>query len=215
VGSVLSVFSSGWCVFWKNKTKISVCSVVKNMGKFLFKYRSFFPVPYFLFLLIVIEFRSLSFFLGSFIVLLGLLIRFFSQGFAGDWMRGSEVGAFYMLDEGVYSIMRNPLYVGNFFIGFGFTLASNFFLIFLFPFYSLIFSIYYYLIIKEEESYLERKFGEEFIQYRKSTPAFLPNFRKWKTGQFLSRNALRMESSTYLTVGFIFVLFLIKVYIFD
>ncbi|MBN1695749.1 hypothetical protein JW879_10205 [candidate division WOR-3 bacterium] len=184
------------------------------MGKFLFKYRSFLPIPYFLFLLIVIEFNPFSFLTGSFIVLLGLLIRFFSQGFAGDWMRGSEVEASYMLDEGAYSIMRHPLYMGNFFIGFGFTLASNFYLILLLPFYSLIFFVYYFLIVREEENYLEEKFGERFIRYRKSTPAIWLNFRKWKSGKFLSRNALRMESSTYLTVSFIFILFLIKVFLF-
>ncbi len=184
------------------------------MGKFLFKYRSFLPIPYFLFLLIVVEFNCLSFFIGSFIVLLGLLIRFFSQGFAGDWMRGSEVTASYILDEGTYSIMRHPLYLGNFFIGFGFTLASNFYPTLVLPFYSLVFFVYYYLIVREEESYLEQKFGERFIRYRKKTPAIWPNFRKWKSGQFLGRNALRMEFSTYLTVGFIFLLFLIKVFLF-
>ena len=184
------------------------------MGKFLFKYRSFLPVPYFLFLLIVLEFNYLTFFMGLFIVLSGLLIRFFSQGFAADWMRSSEVEASYMLDEGAYSITRNPLYLGNFFVGFGFTLASNFSPVFLLPIYSFIFFVYYYLIIKEEESCLEKKFGEEFIRYRKSTPAFCPNFRKWKRGQFLGRDALRMESSTYLTVGFIFLLFLIKFLLF-
>ena len=189
-------------------------SVVKIMGKFLFKYRSFLPIPYFLFLLISIEFNCLNFFLGSFIILLGLLIRFFSQGFAADWMRGSTVAASYMLDEGAYSIMRNPLYLGNFFIGFGFTLASSFFLIFLLPFYSFVFFGYYYLIVKEEERYLEEKFGERFIQYRRSTPAILPNFKRWKTGQFLGKNALRMEVSTYLTVGVILILFVFRVFLF-
>jgi protein-S-isoprenylcysteine O-methyltransferase Ste14 len=183
------------------------------MGKFLFKYRSFLPVPYFLFLLIVIEFSYLSFFIGSFIVLLGLLIRFFSMGFAGDWMRGNEVDANYILDEGLYSVMRHPLYLGNFFIGLGFTLSSSFYPVFLLPFYSLVFFIYYYLIVKEEENYLEEKFGERFIRYRENTPAFCPNFRKWKRGEFLGRNALRMEFSTYLTVAFIFILFLIRIFL--
>lgn len=183
------------------------------MGKFLFRYRSFFPVPYFLFLLISIEFTSLSFFLGSFIVLLGLLIRFFSQGFAADWMRGSKVEASYMLDEGTYSIMRNPLYVGNFFIGFGFTLASNFFLVFLLPIYSLVFFVYYYFIVKEEENYLENKFGERYIKYRENTPAILPNFSRWEMGRFLRKKAFLMEFSTYLTVAFIFILFLVRVFL--
>ncbi len=184
------------------------------MGKFLFKYRSFWPIPYFLFLLIFIEFNRFYFLLGGIIIVIGLIIRYLSQGFAADWMRGSEVAAFYMLDEGAYSIMRNPLYLGNFFIGFGFTLASNFYLIFLLPFYSFVFFVYYYLIVREEESYLEKKFGERFIQYRENTPAIWPNFRKWKSGRFVSRNALRMEISTYFTVGFIFLLFLIRVFLF-
>jgi len=191
-----------------------VFSVAKIMGKFLFKYRSFWPIPYFLFLLIFIEFNRFYFLLGGIIIVIGLIIRYLSQGFAADWMRGSEVAAFYMLDEGAYSIMRNPLYLGNFFIGFGFTLASNFYLIFLLPFYSFVFFVYYYLIVREEESYLEKKFGERFIQYRENTPAIWPNFRKWKSGRFVSRNALRMEISTYFTVGFIFLLFLIRVFLF-
>lgn len=184
------------------------------LGKFLFKYRSFFPIPYFLFLLIVVKFDRLYFFIGFSIVIIGLGIRFFSQGFAADWMRGSEVGADYMLDEGVFSVVRHPLYVGYFFIGLGFTLASDFFLIYLLGFYSLFFTIYYYLIIKEEESFLEDKFGEVFIRYRKSVPAFFPNLKKWKSGQFLSKFALRMEFSTYLTVAFIFILFLVRVFLF-
>jgi hypothetical protein len=126
-----------------------------------------------------------------------------------------EVRADYVLDEGFYSIMRHPLYLGNFFIGFGFTLATDFYPISLLFFYSIVFFIYYYLIAKEEERYLLRKFGERFSLYRESTPAFFPNFKNWNKGQFLGRNALWMELSTYLTVVFIFVLFLVKIFVFD
>ena len=152
--------------------------------------------------------------MGTIVVLLGLAVRFFSMGFAGDWMRGSEVRADYVLDEGLYSMMRHPLYLGNFFIGFGFTLTSSFYPVSLLVLYSIVFFIYYYLIVKEEESYLEEKFGERFTRYRESTPAFLPNFRGWKSDQFLGKQALRMESSTYLTVGFIFILFLVRIFLF-
>jgi protein-S-isoprenylcysteine O-methyltransferase Ste14 len=188
--------------------------MVKILGKFLFKYRSFLPVPYFLFLLVVVDFNSQEFILGGIIVLFGLLIRFFSMGFAGDWMRGNEVRADYVLDEGLYSIVRHPLYLGNFFIGFGFTLTAGFYSVFILPLYSIVFFIYYYLIVKAEESYLLGKFGERFILYREITPAFCPNFRRWKSDQFLGKQALRMEFSTYLTVGLIFLLFLVRVFLF-
>ncbi len=168
-----------------------------------------------MFLVVVFDFNPLRFFLGSGIVLLGLTLRFFSMGFAGDWMRGSEVRADYVLDEGLYSVMRHPLYLGNFFIGFGFTLISGFYSFYVLPFYSFIFFFYYYLIVKEEEGYLLRKFGERFILYRKSKPAFFPNFKNWNKGQFLGKKALQMEFSTYLTVAFIFILFLVKIFVFD
>jgi protein-S-isoprenylcysteine O-methyltransferase Ste14 len=206
------LLKNGGC--WeKTRKNLYYFLIGSTMGKFLFKYRSFLPIPYFLFLLIVVDFYSLKFILGVIIVLCGLAIRFFSMGFAGNWMRGNEVRADYILDEGLYSIMRHPLYLGNFFIGFGFTLASSFYPVFLLPFYSVVFFLYYYLIVREEERFLEEKFGDRFIRYRESTPAFYPNFRKWQKGQFLSRNALRMELSTYLTVVFIFVLFLVKIFL--
>jgi len=188
----------------------SVISVLRIMGKFLFKYRSFLPVPYFLFLLIVMDFNWLNFSTGSFIVLFGLLIRFFSQGFTGDWMRANEVRADYILDEGLYSIIRHPLYTGNFFIGSGFTLLSGFYPVFLLPFYSFVFFVYYYLIVREEEDCLDKKFGEKFLRYRKKTPAIFPDFKKWKKGRFSSEHALKLEISTYLTVACIYASLLTK-----
>jgi len=167
-----------------------------------------------LFLLIVVEFNLLNFFIGSFIILFGLLIRFFSQGSAGDWMRGNEITADYILDKGLYSIIRHPLYAGNFFVGFGFTLLSGFYPFFLLPLYSFVFFAYYYLIVLEEEKYLNEKFGEKFLRYREKTPAIFPNFLKWKKGRFSRGKALRMEISTYFTVAFIFILFLFKVFLF-
>jgi protein-S-isoprenylcysteine O-methyltransferase Ste14 len=180
------------------------------MGKFLFKYRSFIPIPYFLFLLIVIEFNLLNFFVGSFIILFGLSIRFFSQGFAGDWMRGNEITADYILDKGLYSIIRHPLYAGNFFVGFGFTLLSGFYPVFLLPIYSFVFFVYYYLIVREEEKYLNKKFGEKFLSYREKTPAVFPAFKRWNEGMFSIQHALKLEISTYLTTVSICVSLLMK-----
>ncbi len=180
------------------------------MGKFLFKYRSFLPVPYFLFLLFVMDFNWFNFSIGTLITLFGLLIRFFSQGFAGDWMRENDVRADYILDGGLYSILRHPLYLGNFFIGFGFTFISDFYPVSLLSLYSFVFFVYYYLIVLEEEDYLGKKFGEKFIKYRKKTPAILPNFCKWEKDRFFCKRSLDFEKSTYSTVAFILVAFLVK-----
>lgn len=181
-----------------------------KIGKFLFRYRSFFPVPYFSFLLIVIKFSWGIYLLGSSIIIVGLFIRFLSQGYAGVWMRGNKISGDYILDKGSFSIMRHPLYFGNFLIGFGFTLCANFYENFLLPIYSFIFFLYYLAIILEEERYLERKFREEFLEYKKRVPAFFPEVWKWRSGKFSKEQGLKMEKSTHLTILLTYLIFLLR-----
>jgi len=147
---------------------------------------------------------------GAITMFVGISIRFFSQGYTGDWTRGSRIGGEYLIDIGMFSIVRNPLYIGNFFIGLGFTLISNFHLLILVPIYTVIFVIYYYPIVKSEERYLENKFGTEFTNYVKKVPSIFPKFKLWKSGNFSARHALKMERSTHLTIIAIFIIFLLR-----
>jgi len=141
-------------------------------------------------------------------MLVGISIRFFSQGYTGNWTRGSRIAGEYLIDVGMFSIVRNPLYIGNFFIGLGFTLISNFHLLILIPIYTVMFIIYYYPIVKSEERYLEKKFGTEFTNYTKKVPSIFPRFRGWESGNFSISHALKMERSTHLTIIATFIIFL-------
>ena len=72
--------------------------------------------------------------------------------------------------EGVYKFTRNPMYFGLicFYIGFA-CFFGNWWHIILLPILIIVIQEY---VIKREEKYLERKFGEEYKSYRE-------NVRRW------------------------------------
>ena len=160
----------------KNKIKI---------GNFLFKYRGIIPVP---FILIVLIFGSLPialkfghrFIISFFISLLGEFIRFLVAGYAkGETSgRGSNLAADFIVDYGLYSFIRNPLYIGNFLIFFGFMLYSGNLLFLIFG--TIFFFLYYYFIVIAEENFLNNKFKDKFEEFRKNTGRFFPKNFKYK-----------------------------------
>lgn len=74
--------------------------------------------------------------------------------------------------EGPYALTRNPLYLGNFLIGAGFSImANNLWLAIIFL---IIFYLVYSVTIKREEKYLLSKFGRTYREYKNNVPAFFP-----------------------------------------
>jgi len=101
---------------------------------------------------------------------------------------------------GMYSIVRHPLYLGNFLIFFGIALFPGvwwFVIIF-----ALAFWLYYERIIFTEEAFLRGKFGEEFVRWAERTPAFVPNFRLWKPSDLpmAFRSILQREYSGFFAI---------------
>ena len=96
---------------------------------------------------------------------------------------------------GLYSIVRHPLYLGNFLIGLGISLVS--WVWWLPLIYTLLFGIYYERIMFAEEAFLRRKFGGEFEDWAAATPAFWPRISQWRRPAlpFSFRNVLRREYS--------------------
>jgi sterol desaturase/sphingolipid hydroxylase (fatty acid hydroxylase superfamily) len=78
----------------------------------------------------------------------------------------------------MYSIARNPLYLGNFLMVLGVVIFLRVWWIPLI--YVLLFALYYERIIFAEEMFLRRKFGKEYIEWAAKTPAFFPRLRLWK-----------------------------------
>jgi len=82
--------------------------------------------------------------------------------------------------SGPYRYSRNPLYLGNFLIGAGIVLAArSWWVLGLFVLY---FGVFYPLMIIRERDRLARLFPEEYREYGRQVPLFLPCFFKRHQG---------------------------------
>jgi len=111
----------------------------------------------------------------------GLAIRWVTVGFvpAGTSGRNTQGQRADVLNTtGIYSIVRNPLYLGNFITILGVVLSIKVW--WLAVIVSMFFFIYMERIILAEEKYLHEKFGDTYDQWRAKTPVIIPNFRLWR-----------------------------------
>jgi len=143
------------------------------MGKYrnrfidwLIKKRTTFGWLFFLIVAIFWRGNIKKFFIGLPFIITGEFFRIVSSGI----IKKNE----FLAKNGIYSILRHPLYFGSFLIGLGFSISSNSLVIYIyfFIFYPLI----YFFTIKREEEFLLEKFKDEFENYKKSVPAFFPRF---------------------------------------
>lgn len=117
----------------------------------------------------------LSIVIGYILALGGELIRIWSVSFAGSETRTtSGVGGTYLVTQGPYSIVRNPLYVGNIMLYVGIGIMSYALFPYLQIFALLFFLFQYYCIILAEEDFLQSKFTQKFTDYKKSVSRFIP-----------------------------------------
>jgi protein-S-isoprenylcysteine O-methyltransferase Ste14 len=69
-----------------------------------------------------------------------------------------------IITEGIYAYSRNPVYVAMILIYFGVTIIVDSMWILSFIF--LVFFVMHFGVILREEKYLEKKFGEEYLNYK-------------------------------------------------
>ncbi len=75
-----------------------------------------------------------------------------------------------IVKSGIYAYSRNPIYLGWFLVMAGSGLIG--FSLFVLILSLLMISLLYWAVILEEEKYLENKFGEDYLSYKK-------NVRRW------------------------------------
>jgi len=108
---------------------------------------------------------------GAGLILLGGLFRFWAARYCGK--RRPETPERRLATTGPYALLRNPLYAANMLIAAGFMLlAHTWWLVPLFLLYAV---IRHNQVVKREERSLERRFGEEYLLYKKAVPRWLPN----------------------------------------
>lgn len=101
---------------------------------------------------------------GAMISILGLLIRAWASGH----IRKNDALAV----SGPYAYSRNPLYLGSFLLGLGFTVAANRWELALV--FGVLFLGIYFPVMRVESATLEGLFGEKYRQYASEVPLFLP-----------------------------------------
>ncbi|MCD4829844.1 MAG: isoprenylcysteine carboxylmethyltransferase family protein [Candidatus Cloacimonetes bacterium] len=197
---------------------MSLTDSMRAQGNWMFRYRSYLPL-----ILVVMAVFALmqkrpveTFDLLEDVVegiciglsMLGLAIRVITVGYVPKRTSGRNTKR-QVADElnttGIYSVLRHPLYLGNFLMWLGIVLFAQS-LWFTFSFL-LLFTFYYERIMIAEEAFLKQKFGQAYIEWSERTPAFFPRFSQWKPARlpFSVRSVLRREYSGVLAMVFCFV----------
>jgi len=186
---------------------------LESNGNWLFRWRSYCPLVMIVVLLLAMrEYKipdgnekldQLWEVLCLLVSFSGLAIRILTIGFTPKGTSGrntSKQVAFTLNTTGMYSITRNPLYLGNFVTALGFALFFR--LWWLVVIYILAFWLYYERIIFAEEAFLRRKFGDEYLKWASETPVFIPNPGKFRRAElrFSWKNVLKREYNGFLTV---------------
>lgn len=198
-----------------------VHSFEKN-GNTLFKFRGQIPLVLFLMSIPAVYFtdykgfdnnQALDFALLLVCVgfsLLGQVIRAIAIGTSNKHTSGrntKEQVAEALNTKGIYSTVRHPLYLGNYFMWIGIVMYTyNVWFILV---VSLLFWLYYERIMFAEERFLERKFGQDYIAWSMTIPAFIPSMKNYVKSNipFSFKTILRREYSgvTATIIGFVFV----------
>jgi protein-S-isoprenylcysteine O-methyltransferase Ste14 len=189
----------------------------RRAGQVLFRWRSYTPVP-----LVLIAFLGSNatihrVIIGSLIISVGETIRIWSGGYLGGSLRTRKIGGEVLVKSGPYSYTRNPLYLGNLLLSVGMAICFWALMPYLMVILLLFFFFQYYSIVKAEEEFLATKFGEEYVLYRNSVPAFLPRLRRTEgnDGDFNFSRALKSERATFQNIGALYLLLGVRCFVLD
>ena len=191
-----------------------------EQGNFLFRWRSY--VPSIIIGLSLFYIKDSTYMNGDYFSNLGLLVFFFFISLFGLFIRCVTIGytpektsgrntksqvAETVNQTGIYSLVRHPLYIGNFFMFLGVVLilkSLSFTLIFI-----LFYWMYYERIMFTEEQFLRNKFGSEYIEWAKKTPAIFPKFKNYQSPnlEFSFKNIIKREYPSLFGITLMFMFY--------
>jgi protein-S-isoprenylcysteine O-methyltransferase Ste14 len=188
----------------------------ERSGNWLFKRRSWLPVVLVASGLVVmyyvnrqgILFDSTEEIIFLSVSLFGELIRVLTVGFAPGNTSGRNTADGQIANEinvsGIYSLLRHPLYVGNYFMWLGpalFLRSAWFAVVF-----TLVYWIYYERIMFAEEQFLRKKFGDAYDKWSANVKAVLPGFKNYIPPRlsFSLLTVFRREYNSFINIFVIF-----------
>tara|TARA_Y100000780_G_scaffold158924_1_gene143852 strand:- start:92 stop:841 length:750 start_codon:yes stop_codon:yes gene_type:complete len=171
---------------------VALVHELEAQGNVLFRNRSWIPALFVLAGVVYIYLEGMQFpvesqwlWIGicSAFIFLGQFIRAYAIGYSDDRTSGRNTSAGQVAESinktGMYSMVRHPLYLGNYFMWLGtllFVGSWEFVLL-----CTLAYWLYYERIMFAEEQFLRKKFGSEaYDEWSKSTPPFWPKFANFE-----------------------------------
>lgn len=198
----------------------------EKSGNVLFKYRGQIPALIFAASVPVVLFtnqglyvrlamgglRGLHVFMavaGVSVSIAGLALRAFTVGTTPKGTSGRNTQkqvADVLNTDGIYSVVRHPLYLANYLIWAGLLLFSM--NIWAFLIVSMAYWLYYERIMFAEEAFLRKRFGRLFDDWAAAVPAIVPRCSLWRKGAmpFSPKTVLRREYATWFSTVLAFVL---------
>ncbi|MGE0681494.1 MAG: isoprenylcysteine carboxylmethyltransferase family protein [Candidatus Binatia bacterium] len=194
-----------------------------RLGHFLFKNRDYlFPLVFVA--LILTTTPELPFgnprldhwldLVGLVVMMLGQGCRLLAVGSVDNIRRRGrrkQIGARFLIRNGIFAHTRNPLYLGNLLIIVGLVLVADscwWYLLVLPGFVGI-----YWAIVLAEEGFLSQQFGQEYVAYVQAVNRFVPTLRGLRqsltTCMFSWRRALRKESGVLCTWLFATIVLLV------
>jgi protein-S-isoprenylcysteine O-methyltransferase Ste14 len=122
--------------------------------------------------------------LGLIFIIFGFLILKPSISYVGNVV-GNRLHLIYperskLVSNGIYSIIRNPQYLGRGIIAIGFGVFANSIIAVL---VGLIHFLSFYVVIPAEDREMSNRFGSSFDDYKKDVPSLFPTYSNW--GKFI------------------------------
>ncbi len=116
--------------------------------------------------------RPLTLIVGGLVALPGLALRAWATGH----LRKNDA----LATTGPYAYTRNPLYLGSFVIGLGFTIAAGRLILGLV--FAVLFLGIYVPVMRVETKTLDELFGKDYQDYAAAVPLFLPRVTAYRAG---------------------------------
>ncbi len=189
--------------------------MIVRVGGWLFRKRTSIPLPIVLALLIITPYTEPSaagqlVLAGLVIVLAGELIRMSGVHHIGSVSRTRSERLGPLIDHGPFAMVRNPLYIGNILLWVGFAVSAQ--LLWLAPLVVVLLALEYHAIVRWEERLLESRMGENYRQYMRRVPRWIPNLAgrstsgqdaafSWTQTLYSERGTLIAIVAGYLLLG--------------
>ncbi|MCX6144094.1 MAG: isoprenylcysteine carboxylmethyltransferase family protein [Ignavibacteriales bacterium] len=188
---------------------------MSDIRQFLFRYRSYTPIPFLIAMVLFAVPTTTTMLCGFVLSVLGESLRYWGVAYAGSLTRVTgSVGAPEVVVAGPFAHLRNPLYAGNVLMYSGIGVMANALSPWLVLIALVYFAFQYAMIVSLEEEFLEKEFGEGYLEFKKHVPRFLPRLNPYQAPAQEHQkpdwtDALRSERRTLQALSIVVVLLLV------